>query len=497
MEIVNGEPQQRIHQQIFAASDVAPAERATSPAEVNQKILSECCAGRSRWIACLVGALLVPGVLLLTGSLTAQDFSPSESEPAPTASAVKQANAALAASDFTSALKILTVLNTKQPHDPQILYDLGLTLEALDSKQPTAESYYRESISANPLFPASHVALGLLLARSGRAGEARSELVTATHLSDVTPILMARTFRALAKLDQLASNPTAASTDLLAALNLTSETPEDILLAAEIAESAADLAGAERAYRRYLALAPLDSEATAALAHVLLAQHRPTEASSLLAPALATHPGDPTITVLIARADLATADSAKIAEATTLLESLHTAHSEDANVARLLARVYMETGRTDQAEPLYAALLAAQTQTHPEIKPDPTLLADHAEALLRLHRPSAAEALLKQAIVNPVAFPTPAAYADALTHLAFAASESDDPRCTLQALALRAKVAPSTPSTLYLEATANDSLRQTARALDLYTQFLVAAGGALPDQERQARQRLAILGGKK
>ncbi len=461
------------------------------------KLISGCRAGRSRWDVCLIGALLLAGSLQLTSSLDAQDFSHPESEVASNASEIQQANASLAASDFASAIKILTTLNAKQPHDPQILYDLGLTLEALDSKQPSAESYYRESISANPLFPASHVALGLLLARSGRTVEAQSELVTATHLSDAAPTLKARAFRALAKLDQLASNPTAASTDLLAALNLTSETPEDILLAAEIAESAADLAAAERAYRRYLALAPQDSEATAALAHILLVQHHPAEASSLHEPALAAHPGDPTLTAVLARADLGTADSAKIAEATTLLESLHTMHPDDGNVTRLLARVYMETGHADQAEPLYAALRAAQTQTHPEIKPDPALLADNAEALLRLHRPSAAEVLLKQASADPAAFSTPASYADALTHLAFAASEADDPRSTLQALALRAKVVSATPPTLFLEATANDSLRQTARAVELYSQFLVAAGGALPDQELQARQRLAVLGGKK
>jgi len=433
--------------------------------------------------------------------LQAQDFSHPDGESAPESTAIAQANAALSAGDFPSALKLLTDLNAKLPHDPQILYNLGLTLEALDSKQPTAESFYRESISANPLFPASHVALGLLLARSGRTTEARAELATATHL-DATPTLKARAFRALAKLDQLAHNPTAASADLLAALNLTSESPEDILLSAEIAESAADLPAAERAYRRTLALTPLDPEATSALAHVLLAQHRPAEAADLLAPALAAHPGDPTLTVLLARADLAAADAAnadpaKIAEATSLLQSLHAAHPEEANVARLLARVYLETDHADQAEPLYAALVAAQSQARPAAKPDPTLLADHAEALLRLHRPAAAESLLKQATADPAAFPTPAAYADALTHLAFAASEIDDLRSTLEALALRDKVAPPTPSTLFLEATASDDLHQTARAIDLYKQFLAAAKASLPDQQQQARQRLAALTAKK
>jgi Flp pilus assembly protein TadD len=442
--------------------------------------------------------VLLLAALLVAPALAAQDFSHPDSEPAPEAALIQQANDALAASDFAAALKILTGLNTQTPNNPQVLYDLGLTLEALgpetpapaapDSKVPTAEFYYRQSIAANPLFPAAHVALGLLLARTGRAVEAHSELLTATQLSDAAPALKARALRALAKLDQQASNPTDASAELLAALNLTPEAPEDIQLAAEIAESASDLPAAERAYRRYLALDPQDPQAIAALAHVLLAERRPADAEALLAPALAAHPGDPTLTALAARADLASADPAKVAQAAPLLEKLHAANPQDANITRLLARVYLETDHPDQADPLYAALLAAEGAN-----PDPTLLDDRAEALLRLHRPGAAETLLKQAVANPAALPTRAALADAATHLAFAAAEIDDPRTTLQALALRATVLPPSPSTLYLEASANDSLHQIAKAIDLYKQFLAAAGTEYPDQASQARQRIAVL----
>ena len=451
----------------------------------------------------ICAATLLLAALFIAPALAAQDFSHPDSEPAPETALIQQANDALAASDFSAALKILTGLNTQTPNNPQVLYDLGLTLEALgpetpnpaapDSKVPTAEFYYRQSISANPLFPAAHVALGLLLARTGRAVEARSELLTATQLPDAAPALKARALRALAKLalignDQQASNPTAASAELLAALNLTPEAPEDILLAAEIAESASDLDAAERAYRRYLALDPQDPQAIAALAHVLLAERRPADAEALLAPALAAHPSDPTLTALVARADLASDDPAKVALAAPLLEKLHAANPQDTNIARLLARVYLDTDHADQADPLYAALISAQGAN-----PDPTLLDDRAEALLRLHRPGAAEVLLKQAVANPAAFPTHAALADAATHLAFAAAEIDDPRTTLQALALRATVLPPSPSTLYLEASANDSLHQISKAIDLYRQFLAAAGTDYPDQASQARQRIAAL----
>ena len=456
---------------------------------------------RDQWV---IRSTTLLAVFLLTANLAAQDFSQPGSGPAPQAALIQQANDALAAGDFAAALKVLTGLNAQTPNNPQVLYDLGLTLEALAPETPpptapgsaplTAESCYRRSIAANPLFPAAHVALGLLLARTGRAVEAHSELLTATQLPDAAPALKARALRALAKLDQQATPPnsTAASAELLAALNLTPEAPEDILLAAEIAESAADLATAESAYRRYLALDPQDPQAIAALAHVLLAERRSADAEALLAPALAAHPSDPTLTALVARADLASGDPAKVALAAPLLEKLHAANPQDANITRLLARVYLDTDHADQADPLYAALISAQGAN-----PDPTLLDDRAEALLRMHRPGAAETLLKQATVNPAAFPTRAALADAATHLAFAAAEIDDPRTTLQALALRATVLPPSPSTLYMEASANDSLHQISKAIDLYRQFLAAAGTDYPDQAAQARQRLAALAPRK
>jgi hypothetical protein len=72
-------------------------------------------------------------------------------------------------------------------------------------------------------------------------------------------------------------------------------------------------------------------------------------------------------------------------------------------------------------------------------------------------------------------------------------AEIDDPRITLQALSLRATVQPPSPTSLFLEAMANDVLHQNPRAVELYKKFLAAAGGDFPDQASQARQRLAAL----
>ncbi len=457
---------------------------------------------------------------LLADALYAQDFSHPNTQAAPQTALIQQANDALAAADYPAALKILTALNAQTPNDPQVLYNLGFTLEALKTEPAattaptdptpatiTPEACYRAAIVADPNFPAARVALGLLLARTSAPGqshaaEARSELLAATTIPDAESALKARAFRALARLDLNGNglsgndskssqpNPAAASNDLLAALKLTPEQPEDVLLSAQIAQAAGDLPEAERAYRRYLALPghQADAQATASLAHVLLAQHHPAEAEAILIPALAANPGNPSFTAQLAEAYLVSGDQAKIAEAAPLVEALHASIPTNSAITRMLARIYLETGHPDQADPLYASLLDAQAD-----HPDPTLLDDRAEVLLRLHRPAEAEKLLKQAVASPSAFPNPDAFADAATHLAFAAAEIDDPKITLQALALRARVQQPSPSSLFLEATANDDLHQTGKAVELYRQFLAVAKGSFPDQESQARQRLAEL----
>ena len=136
--------------------------------------------------------------------------------------------------------------------------------------------------------------------------------------------------------------------------------------------------------------------------------------------------------------------------------------------------------------PLYAALSA----TSPG---DPTLLDDQADALIRLRRSADAEPLLKRAVADPKAFPSSEAYGAALSHLAFAATSNNDPATVLQALELRAKVLPQTPSTIFLAATAHDKLHQVKEASDLYKQFLAAAKGQFPDEEWEARHRLTAL----
>jgi tetratricopeptide (TPR) repeat protein len=392
-----------------------------------------------------------------------------------------QASDALAKQDYASAVKLLTALAEKNPKDPQVLFNLGSAHDALD-QTAEAEATYRRAIAAEPNMVAPHLALGLLLARTGKAADAHIELAAAAAVPNGDGALRARAYRAMARLDQ-SSNPAGASEELLAALKLSPENPDDVLLTGELAEANNDPASAEAAYRRLLAADPDNTQASAALIHLLVQQRKPDQAETLLTAALQKHPDDPTLNSQLA--SLYESQN-KADKALPIVEKLHASQPQDAAISRLLARLYVRNSQYDKALPLYASLSAASPN-------DPTLLDDQADTLIRMRRSADAVPLLKRALTDPKAFPTPEAYGVAASHLAFAATNSNDPATVLQALELRAKVLPPSPSTLFLAATAHDKLHQVKEASDLYKQFLAAAGGKFPDEEWEARHRLLAL----
>jgi predicted Zn-dependent protease len=434
----------------------------------------------------LATASLIFFTLLLTaGTLHAQlpagttdTTQPRSEKPDPL---LDQANEALDKHDYATALKLLTTLTEKSPKDAHLLYDLASTQDALDQTS-AAEATYRRAIAADPKFFDPHLALGLLLARSGKPTEAHAELLQATTLTPDNPALKARAYRALARIDQTA-NPSAASDELLQALKLSPETPDDILLSGELAEASGDSTAAQAAYRRLLTADPQNHDATAALTHLLLHQQKPDQAETLLTAALAKDPDNPTL-----NAQLASLydKQGKTAQAIPIVQKLHTAHPDDTALTRLLARLYSRNQQHDEAERLYSMLVAGSPK-------DPTLLDDDADALIHLKNYAEAEALLKRAVADPAAFPSKDDLGNAASHLAFAASANNDPSVTLQALALRATVLANSPSSLFLAATAHDKLHHTKQAIDLYRQFLSVANGQFPDEEWEARHRLVTL----
>jgi tetratricopeptide (TPR) repeat protein len=430
-----------------------------------------------RFVSAIFGLSLIPGCALAQLPAGTRD-STSERQQDPLRT---QAAESLQKGDYATAVKTLSTLAEKNPNDAQILYNLGSAQDALE-QTPQAEATYRRAIAASPNLLEPHLALGLLLARTGKPAEAHTELSTAASIPNGDAALRAHAYRAMARLDQ-PNNPSGASEELLAALKLSPETPDDVLLTGELAQANGDPAAAEAAFRRLLAADPDNSQATAALVHLLVQQKRQDQAEPILTAALQKHPDD-----LALNAQLAALYESqdKSAQALPIVEKLYSANPHDASIARLLARLYSRSGQYDKALPLLTALAAASPN-------DPTLLDDEADALIRLHRSADAIPILQRAIADPKAFPTPQAYGVAASHLAFAASAANDPAMTLHALELRDTVLAQTPSSIFLAATAHDKLHQVKQASDLYKQFLAAAKGQFPDEEWEAKHRLSAL----
>jgi predicted Zn-dependent protease len=431
----------------------------------------------------------LPALVLLTGlPLAVVSPAQSNSQQAPPKSPedsaapqgipqpVLDAEALLAKSDWKGAEARLATYLADHPQDERALFDAGYAADALNEFDQAAGFYHR-AIETDPNSFESHLSLGLLLARQGKMPDARPELATATTLDPgvAGPPAKARAWRALAQIDRK-TNPTEASNDLLEALRISSETPADTQLAAELAESAGQYDAAEAAYRRLLKADPKSAAANAGLAHLMIERKQYPEAETFLRAALQNSPDD-----LALNAQLATVLAAQDkAEALPLLQKLHGAHPDDPAIARMLAEVTAEAGDPVESDKLYAPLLAA----HPD---DAALLVAHGQNLIRqIKYPEAMAAFTKATKLDPT-------NADAWSGLAFAASTTHHPEIAINALTMRSKYLPDIPSTYFLWATSYDTLHDKAAAISYYHRFLDSAAGKYPNQEWQARQRLVLL----
>ncbi len=429
--------------------------------------------------AALSGGTFAAVAQLPAGTRDAADTTQAEAG----AAKLRAAESALEQGDFAAAAQQLKVLAADQPNNPQILYDLGFAEERVGETDGAAKAY-ADAIAAAPSLAEPRVALGLLDARAGRVDKARGELAAAAQLEGVSPQLRGRSYRALAQLNER-TDPAAASAALLAAIKLTGETPDDTALSAALAARSGDPASAEAAYRRALASRPDDIETAAGLAHLLLQSQRASEAEELLVAPLKAHPDDPR---LVSQMASIYAAEGKTKEAIPLLAQLRTdaRFASDDSLARQLARLYEGDGQHAQAEQLFKEVLAKNPDDAP-------LLDDLGSVLVRQQKYPEAQAVLSRAVELRDKFPTPADFGEAAGHLAFAASRNGQPSLTLQALKWRATVLPNSGPSLFLEATAHDSLHQFKEAERSYRAFLAIAAGQFPDQEFQARHRLVAL----
>lgn len=418
--------------------------------------------------------LALPLAALAQSSATNVGAAPADT------TAIDQAETAIMNSDWHTAQARLEEYLKLSPNDGRALFDAGYVADA-ENQTEEAVGFYRRATLAEPKSFRAHLSLGLLLARMGKPDEARPELIAATTLDpgEMGAEMKARAWRALAAIDspgRPGGNAATASADLAEALTLSPETVEDTLLAAELAEATGDINDAEGIYRRVLKTAPGNATAAAGLAHLLIAQKNYPEAEQLLHDALDKSPDDPALnaqyaTVLVAEDK---------AEALPVLEKLYAAHPADPAITRMLEQVYATAGDYGNSDQLCLKLLAATPN-------DPVVLVDHGQNLVHMLKYADALPVFRKASeLDPNS-------GDAWSGLAFTASRTQQPQLTLEALDKRSSVMPETPATLFLRATAFDSLHDRKNAIAAYKKFLAAAAGKFPNQEWQAKQRLALL----
>lgn len=430
---------------------------------------------------CLV--ILTPASLVCQPHQTAAAPDPATRAKTP-AEEMAEAETLLEHGDYKGAETQLKVLTASMPANARLQFDLGFTQEHNDEDEAAARSY-TAAIAADPTMAEPKLALGLLQARLGHADEARPPLQAAANLPSASPQLRGRALRALARLDET-RDPQAAVDDLLRATQLTGEQPEDAELSAGLARRTGSSADAEAAYRRALAQDPSDVEAITGLAALLETEGKLVEADALLRPALAAHAGDPQLSAQLAALDAA---QGKSAEAVALLSQLRAADPKaaaDPALTRLLAHLDLISGDAASAQTLYQTLVTSEPN-------NPQLLDDLGSTLVRQQKFSEAQAVFTRAVGQREAFHDDAAWGETAGHLAFAASRNHDAKGALQALALRATVLPNSPASLFLEATAHDTLHQRHLAVVSYRAFLAVANGKLPDEEFEARHRLVTL----
>ena len=394
---------------------------------------------------------------------------------------VRAAEESLEKGEYAAARVQLEALAAAHPKDAQILFDLGYADEHVNDDAAAAKAY-AAAVAVDKTMAMPLVALGLLEARGGNAAAAREHLAAAAAMPGADADLRARAYRAMARLDAT-TRPADASADLLAAIRLTRETPEDTALSASLAARSGDVVDAEAAYRRVLDKDPADAEVAVGLARVLMAAKRAGEAVMMLAPAVRAHPDDLRVASAEAAALAATGQAAEAAAALAPF-----AQREPGNIAlqRQLGRLYLAANQPANAEAAFRQVAAAAPG-------DPAGLDDLGTSLVRGQKYAAAQAVLVQAVRLRDKFRTPDEWADAAGHLAFAASKNGDPKTCLQALALRATVQPNTGPTLFLEAASHDTLHEYKEATRAYRAFLAADAGAMPNEEFEARHRIVAI----
>jgi Flp pilus assembly protein TadD len=387
-----------------------------------------------------------------------------------------QAETALDKKDFAAAETLLRQLVSRDDGNYRAWFDLGFAYTGLD-RRDDAIAAFRKSVAAKADVFESNLNLGLALADKGDP-DAAAVLRTATRLqpSSHSDDNLAHAWSALGRV--LSNRSPAEALDAFRqAATLKPDDPEPHLQSAAILAGHNDIAAAEREYQAALQLSPRSSDAIAGLANIYLQTKRLDLAESSLRHYLEVDPRNAAAHALLGRVLQA---RGKRDDAFAELERASQLAPDDPHVARELAFSYAAIGQYDRAQPLLASLVV-------KTPGDAELHYALGSALMHQHRYLDAQAQLLDAIrLQP-------AQAEPYGDLAVTANENKNYPLVIKVLDARARLAPETPATYFLRATAYDHLKQFKPASENYRAFLSAAAGKYPDQEWQAKHRLIAI----
>jgi Flp pilus assembly protein TadD len=388
---------------------------------------------------------------------------------------VEQAEAAMQKQDFAAAETLLTKAVAVNPADYRAWFDLGFVYNQT-KRTPQSIDAYRKSVAAKPDVFESNLNLGVALGRQGDKAEAAKYLKAATQLKPTAHADegLARAWLSLGLVEEAPEQALAAYAE---AAKLNPRDPEPHLSAGLLLEQQEKFDEAAREYQAAAALDPKATEPIAGLANVYSKQKNLPEGEAQLRRLLEIDPNNSAARTQLGRV---LAAQGKQEAAAAALGSGASKPGGDPHGALDLGTMYVKTGNYSAAEEQLRFAVDGLPQDAEAHYALGSLL------MVEKKYPEAQEELLLAARLKPD-------LAGIYGNLAVVAAENKNYTLAIQALEARAKYLPEIPATYFLRATSYDNLKNTAKAVENYKQFLAADAGKMPDQEWQARHRLMAI----
>ncbi len=398
---------------------------------------------------------------------------------------IVQAEKAIEAKDYATALALLKEQIAKDPQNHRALFNLAYAYTMMGERAQAIEAY-RKTLAVRPQLVQASLNLGILLleaaaeaappAKEQQAAEAarRLEAVVAARPNDArTRLLWAG---ALA-----GSGATARAAEeyrKIIALDLNSYDAH--LALGRLLLDQKQFAEAERQLAKAVELQPADRAARLEMARLWERTGRQEEARQFYAELARKEPGNAAVR---RRLGLLLLEKKQFAEAAAEFEAAAQVAPSPQGLTEdhwNLARAYAGAKQPDKAIPLLTKWAAAEPRNY-EVR---LLLG----SMLAAQRdfPAAQKELEAAVALHPE---LPDAYVD----LANALYLQQNFTGTLMVLDRVARLSAPTPWLHFLRAITLDKLEQVEPALDSYERFLAIAKGQYPDQEFQARQRIKAL----